>query len=140
MLSLTLEDIDRRAIDVDGYCQRARDALAARNVTSTEIFDLFIRLKQDRAAFEAAKSVSGIADYARAQKNSETLDVVTEFTAMLAAIDNVTAWISTNFPKDANGYLLAKTWGDAGPVDRTFTPTATAGLRTVLDALLATIS
>ena len=140
MLSLTLEEIDRRAVDVKGYCTRTRDTLGAGNTPATTIFDLFIRLKSDRAAFAAATSVSGLAAYARAQKNDENLDVVTEFGEMLAAIDDVTAWISTNFPKDANGYLLAQTWGASGPVDRTFTPAATAGLRTQLDALIATIA
>jgi hypothetical protein len=140
MLSLTLEDIDRRAVSVKGYCQRAKDTLAAGNSPATTILDLFVRLRQDRAAFAAAANVPGIAAYAQAQKDDAQLDLAAEFVAMLTAIDGVTTWIANNFPKDGNGFLLAQTLEANGPVDRQFTPAQTAGLRTQLDTILATIS
>ena len=140
MLSLTLQDIDRRAASLKAYCQRASDSMLAGNIGSATVFDLFIRLKGDRAVFSAAASVPGLADYAKIQKNSPNLDVVAEFTSMLSAIDGVTTWISTNFPKDGSGFLLAQTWGANGPVDRTFAPAVTAGLRTQLATLIGSIS
>lgn len=139
-LSITLEDVDRRASAVKQYATQSRDRMAAGNVPSTLIFDLFIRLKNDRAALASAATVPGIANYAQAQKGDTQFDVAAEFNNLLATIDGVTAWISANFPKDSNGYLLAQTWGAEGPVDRQFSSATTAGLRSVLDTLIATIN
>lgn len=139
-LSRVLEDIDRDMIALKAFCQRHKDRMAAGNVPATAILDdLYIHLKRSHAALTTAASVPGLADFARAQKNDEELDVVAEFQAVLTTVAAVASWITTNFPKDGNGYLLARTLGDDGPVDRQFTPAQTATLRTALDALIATI-
>jgi hypothetical protein len=139
MLAVTLQDIDRLAIQLKAY---ANNAVAALNgtVTSTQVLAMFSHLSNVKAQFSAAAGVSGLAQYAKDQKNSQSLDVVAEFTAMIAAIDTCRSWISTNFPKDANGYLLAATLGEAALVDRTFTSAQTVNLKTVLQSLAATIS
>jgi hypothetical protein len=140
MLSLVLEDIDRRAVNVKGYCTRTRDLAAAGNVPSTTILDVLVRLIQDKAALQAAAGTPGIADFARDQKGDQGLDVVAEFTTMVSAMDGASGWITTNFPKDGSGILLAQTFGATGPIDRQFTPAQTAGFRTQLDAVIATIA
>lgn len=139
-LAQVLEDVDRRAMSVKEYATRYRTQMAAGDVLATVIVDLFIRLKSDKAAFVTAASTSGLGVYAQAQKNDQNLNIGNEFTAMNAAIDGVTTWIETNFPKDANGYLLRETWSASGPVDRAFSSANTAGLRTVLATLIATIA
>lgn len=139
LLSLVLEDIDRRAINVKGYCQRTRDQAAAGNIPSATILDVLVRLIQDRTALQSAASTPGIADFARDQKDNQALDVVAEFTAMVAAISGAIEWVTTNFPKDGGGFLLAQTFGATGPIDRQFTPAQTAGFRTQLDAVIGTI-
>lgn len=140
VLSTTLQQVDNTMIQLKDFAARQRDRMAAGSVPSTTILDdLFVRLRQAKTQLQSAASVPGLAEYARAQKSSDTLDVVTEFQAVVAAIDAVTAWITANFPKDANGFLLARTLGESGPVDRQFTSAATATLRTQLDALIATI-
>lgn len=140
MLSLVLEGIDRRLVGVKTYCTTARTAMAAGSVVATVIVDLHIRLKADHAALDAAKNTPGLAAYAQEQKNNGSLDVAAEFMAVLAAMADVVTWIEANFPKDGSGFLLRETWGANGPVDRSFTTAATAGLRTELDALISTIS
>lgn len=136
-----LSDVDRSAKRVKAFCQARRAEMAAGNVVSTTIFEVFIQLRQERAIMAAAAATPGIGPYAQAEKNNPTLDVVAEFTAMTGAIDGCIAWINTNFPKQGgSGYLLAQTLGPEGPVDRQFTPAETAGLRTQLDAVIAAIA
>lgn len=140
MLSLVLEDIDRRAIHIRQTAINVRAECAAGNVPSSRILNLFVFLKQERSAIVTASGTPGIVQFARDQKNSGTLDVVVEFNAMIAAIDGTTDWIDANFPKDGSGFLLAQTLTGSGPLDRTFTPAQTAGLRTQLDAVVASIN
>lgn len=138
-LSRTLGDVDSRAADVKAYCIRYRDQMASGNVAATVIIDLAIRLRSDRVSFATAVNTPGIEAYARTQKNLPTMDVITEFNAMIGALDGAVNWIIANFPKDANGFLLRETWDTNGPVDRLFAPASTVGLRTQLDALIARI-
>lgn len=143
-LSVVLEDIDRRMMQLKSMAQRSHDTMAAGNVPSASIFDIFIRAKAEKTALQTAAATPGIADYAKPQKDDEFLDVVAEFNGVISAIDNVTNWIATNFPTLTDPisqvkYLSALTLGPNGPIDRQFTPAQTAGLRTVLQSLIATI-
>ena len=140
MLAFVLESIDRTAASTKVNCQNVRNEAAAGNIPSSRILNLFIELRQNRVQLAAAAGTSGIGAYAQAAKNLPGLDVVAEFTAMLAAFDAVTAWINANFPKDGSGFLLAQTLGADSPVDRMFSPAQTAGFRTALDSLIATIT
>jgi hypothetical protein len=68
------------------------------------------------------------------------LDVVAEFTAMESAVEDCRDWIVANLPTDADGYLVIRTLNADGTLtDRMFAPAQTAGLRTEIDAVLATI-
>lgn len=140
MLSITLEQIDRRALEIKRYCTDVRNRAAAGNIPSTTFIDLFITLRKDRVIIAAAAAVPGIIAYAQAQKSNGTLDAVVEFNAMLTAIDNVTAAINNACPKDGSNFLLLRTLGADGPIDRQFTPGQTAALRGVLDTLIAAIN
>lgn len=141
MLSFVLEGIDSRALKIKSYCQALRTAAATGPVQSGQILGVYQGLRQDRAALVAASATPGLAQYAKDQKNNQTLDVVAEFNGMVGAIDQVTAWIDSNFPKDTTTQaLLERTLGTEGPIERTFTTAQTAGLRTQLDSLIATIN
>jgi hypothetical protein len=141
MLSFVLEGIDSRALKIKSYCQNLRNASAAGPIQSGQILSVFQALRQDRAALVTASSTPGLAQYAKDQKNNQTLDVVAEFNGMIAAIDQVVSWITTNFPKDAaTQCLLERTLGSEGPIEVTFTSAQTAGMRTQLDSLIATIN
>lgn len=143
LLSITLDAIDRRIVRMKSQVQTLRDATAAGPVGGSRILDLWGFLKTERPGLVSAAATPGLAEYAREQKNKTvsdpTFDVVAEFNALIAAIDNVTGWMEANFPKDAGGFILAQTFGASGLVDRQFTSAQTAGLRTQLDALLNAI-
>ena len=140
MLSLVLEEIDQRVIGLKSYAQKLSAQSAAGAVTSARVLNCYGDLKGARAELVRAAATPGLAEYARAQKNNGTLDVVAEFNALIAQVDITVQWIVDTFPKDGNGSLLAQTLGAIGPDDRLFTPAQTAGLRTQLAALIALIA
>src|ERR1044072_3207956 len=130
ILSLTLEDIDRQIAEIKRNCTDVKNEAAAGNMPSARILDLYLSLQDKKASLTAAAATPGIAAYAQAQKNNATLDIAAAFSSVLSALDGVLGWIVSNFPKDASGFLLAKTFSGNTIVDRTFTPTQTAGFRT----------
>lgn len=140
ILSVVLARLDLRAIEIKAQCQVARAESLVGNVNSSRLIGLFNFLRTQRAGLATDSATPGLAAYAQAQKNQPGLDVVAEFNAMLSTLDGVTAWIIANFPKDASGFLLERTWGADSPVDRSFTPAQMAGFRTALDSLIATIA
>lgn len=135
-----LAQVDSLAIEMKGQCDRAVTKMAAGNVGSSEILNLYINLKNIKASLTLLAETPGIGTYAQIQKNDVNLNIASEFAAMNSALDATTNWIVTNFPKDGNGYLLARTLGPTGPVDRQFTPAQTATFRTVLNALSNTVT
>jgi hypothetical protein len=140
VLGITLSNIDRRILALKTVLQELRSVAAAGPLASSRLLSLYTTLVTERAELVTAAATPGILQYARDQKDNQTLDVVAEFNALVGLIDDLIAWIGTNFPKDANGYLLAQTLGPTKPVDRTFTVAQTAGLRTQLDLLIAAIA
>ena len=135
----TVRTVDMLMLDLKALCTLARAESQAGTLFSSRIFQLLDRLADCEAVFTAARAVPNIGSYVQAQKGNASLDVVAEFNAVLAAITNVKDWITANFPKDANGFLLAQTFSGTLRVDRTFTVGSTATLRTQLDALIAVI-
>jgi hypothetical protein len=117
-----------------------RTLSAAGPATSTDILSFQTYLADTKAQLQTLAAVPGLAAYAQAQVNDNTLDVAASFTAMTTQIDACGSWVVTNFPKDGNGFLLAQTFNGGGrPSDRTFSTATLAGFRTQLDALIATI-
>lgn len=113
-------------------------------VGSSAILDFATYLADAKANLQRAASTGGIAAYAQAQINDNTINIATEFSNMMTAIDGITSWIITNFPKDtvSGTFLLAKQFaGDNSgrTTDRTFTTAQLAGLRTALNTLIAAI-
>lgn len=139
MLSLTLEDIDRRILRLKASAQQARTAAVTANVAGPRILDLWSLLKGERAELVRVAAIPGLAQFARDQKNNQTLDVVAEFNLVIGAIDGTTAWIQANFP-NTTGFLLAQTFGASTLSDREFAPAQLTGYVAQLDALIATIN
>lgn len=138
-LSDVLEKACRAALDIRSRADEARARMAQGDVTASQILDLYQRLRVQRNVLNDASSKSGIGAYAQDQLGDEALDVAAEFSGMISEIDATLQWIEDNFPTDADGHLLARKWGAAGPIDRAFTPAQTSGLRARLDALAATV-
>jgi hypothetical protein len=139
-LGIVLSRIDQQIAGIKQFCIRNRDAAAAGPITATTIIDIYLNLKRNRTELIQARSVPGLAEYARAEKGDATLDVVAEFNAVIAAIDSATTWIQANFPKDENGYILAQTWGTDSLIDRNFTTSQTTGLRNALQPIILQIN
>ena len=115
---------------------------AAGPIGSTLILDFATFLADAKVALTAASAVPGIAAYAQGQINDNTFDIVASFNAMMAQVNNTTAWIIQNFPNSA-GMLLARSFtvdNTGRTQDAVFTSAQTSGLRTILAALIATIN
>jgi hypothetical protein len=142
MLSLTLEEVDRTAVVLKAFLTSRITSFAAGSATASAILDVYDRLGRADDLFAEAASTSGIAAYAKTQKDNETLDVVAEFQAMRSAISAARTWIVNHLPTVNDGgtdYLALWTLGTYNSEDRTFAPAGTAGLRTAMQAVVDTI-
>jgi len=141
-LSIAWSSARAIAAQVKNQASSLRTSSAAGNVASGLILSVTNGLADAKAALNRSAACVGIAAYAQAQIADGTVDVAATFTAMLSAIDGVTSWVVTNFPKDGTGTLLATKFNadNSGHTqDQQFTSAQTAGLRTALDALIAAI-
>jgi hypothetical protein len=137
-LAKILSDVDTLAIQLKAFCTAQIARTAVGSVESSLVLGIWLRLRAARAQFVAAQNTAGIGAYAQTVKGG-TVDVVAEFAAMIAAIDDAAGWITTNFPSDASGYLLARQFGTDALTDRQFAPVATAGLRSSLQGIVDAI-
>ena len=137
MLATGLSRAQSQASSIKRIAQNNRDRMAAGPITAGGVISLMDNLSGALATFQVVSGLPGIADYANAQLGQ---DVVADFTAMSDATAAARNWIITAIPKDAGGFLLLETI-DANGVrtERNFTSAQTEGLRTALDALIATI-
>lgn len=129
------------ALEVKGKAQRKRDTMAAQSISGRFVLSVLDDVTAAIAEWDGAASVPGIDAYAQAQYDDTNLDISVEFNAMRAAAVSVRDWIVANLPVDANGWLLLRSVDASGQLsDRTFTSAQTEGLRSELDALIATIN
>lgn len=138
-LARALLDAQNEARAIKTYSADAVTLMAGNNVSANQVLDIYARLGTAKAKFQAVAAVSGIGQYAKDQFANQSLDVVAEFNAMVAAVDYVRSWIETNHPKDPSGYLLKDQFSGGSISVRSFTPAQTAGLRTALSSLVAAI-
>lgn len=140
-LSTAYGQIKGRALDVRNQSVALRASSAAGPVGADRIIGYSAFLDRALTELAALAATPGLSAYAQNQENNPALDIVAEYTAMVAQINATTAWISTNFPEDVSGYKLAFQIGSQGAlVWRSFDTASLAGFRTVLDALIATIA
>lgn len=138
-VALTVATVDRTAIDLKSLLQSFVAQMAAGSVPSSTILGIHARLKRDDATLAEAGSVAGIAAYAQTNKGNAQLDVAAEFNAMRTAIGADVSWIEANFPA-SGGYLQSHQFSGGQVVERQFNSASTAGLRTTLNAVIATIA
>jgi hypothetical protein len=117
----------------------------AGTMTSTDVLE-YVRQNYDTwIALGTLASISGMAEYAKAQVADPTIDIPGDFTAMRNAMVGVTNWVLANFPKTpTTNELRAYTFNPDNSgrlVDVIFNvPANTAPLRTALDTLIASIN
>lgn len=118
-----------------------RTASAAGPVTGRSIIKFSAELADHQTQLSLLAQVPGLGAYAQQQISDETFDIGATYAAMSAQITATISWITTNMPKDGSGYLLIESFdGQTGKtVGRTFSTAQTTTLRTVLEALVATI-
>lgn len=86
-------------------------------------------------------AVPGLATYAQEQTTNGAFNIVNEYGAARTAAIATRDWVIANFPKDGSGNLLEKKFDANGRVTlNTFSSASLSGLRTQLDALIATIN
>lgn len=137
-----LAQVDRTAADIKAKRASLRVAAAAGPITAYAITnDLLPRLRAAKVVFASAAAVPGIAAYVAAERGVTEQQVGNDFAAMTAALNGTLSWIEDNMPK-SEGFLLIEqiTTNDSGVITpRTFDSAATAGLRTQLQAIEASI-
>lgn len=129
-----------QAAGVKTQAQELKNDSVAGSISAKRVVDFATYLADAEDLFDQVSAVPGIGQYARDQINDQTLDVATEFEDMINEIVATRDWITTNFPQDGSGYLLMLQFDLNGRYTiRMLSTAATAGLRTQLDLLIATI-
>lgn len=125
---------------IKSQTQSLRNDSAAGAIDAFRLVDLATMLAGAKVLFLRASGLAGIVNYARSQIDDPTFDVVANFTAMIAQVDNLISVITTNFPKDGSGFLLERSFAADGTwISRKLTTAQTALFRTAADSLIASI-
>jgi hypothetical protein len=113
--------------------------MAASGANYTFLRDVYIFLKNADTQFATLSAVPGIAEYAQQQEDDPTYNVGAEFTAMRNTIAAVLSWMNSNVPTSVTA-VAPTAWVQDGPLIATaFTAQQTAPLRTLLQAVSASI-
>ena len=116
-------------------------SVLAGNVSSTQVFQLMDNLRSPLTLLAAVAAVPGMATYVQAQLNQPTFDAAGWFNGVVSAINGIVSWVTSNFPKDAAGFIESQTINaDGSRSDASFTPAQTAALTTALNSLIAELS
>lgn len=107
--------------------------------TADEVINIMRGLQTSSDIITTAKAAPGLGQYAKDQFGDAALDIVADVNATLAAMAAAVAWIAANFPQDVNGYILKDKIVNGALENRSFTPAQMAGLKTQLNAILATL-
>jgi len=140
-LALALQTAQNMAGAVKVRAQSLSISCAAGNVPAQTILDGVSALADAKVTFNKCSATVGLAAYAQAQVGDA--NIATEFTTMVSAIDGVNNWVLANFPKDStNTFLMITSFtpDNTGKItQRTFSTAQLAPLKTLLDALVASI-
>jgi hypothetical protein len=131
---------------VQNYAAQAKDratsavaVMAAGQVDTIFIFSLLDQLNGLIANLNAVQATSGLNAYATAEVPGYAGTMSSDITATVNAAQACIAWVVANFPA-SGGFLLGQSLNaDGTRTQRSFTTAQTAGFRTALNSLLATI-
>jgi hypothetical protein len=116
-----------------------RGVLSQDGSSADIVFNAMRGVKVTRDILSANVGTAGLQAYVRVLYDNPAKDFVGEVNAAITACNVLLTWVATNFPKDANGYLLKDKIENGEIVSRTFTAAAMAGLVTEIDALIAAL-
>lgn len=129
-----LPHLDFAAIRAADRAQQAVTDIGA-GADVNKILSILHQLNADRDNIVEFKDVPGLREYAQAQRNDGVYEIVTEYQALLALIDDAITFIRSAIPVDGAGYLLAYKLVDDKLAPRTFGAGAVSGLVTKLQAI-----
>jgi len=139
----TLDRLFRDAQAAAGDAKRlaisAAENLQDGGAPSRVILNIASRMAGFRSIMDEARTAPGMGQWVKDEIDDQSIDIIADFNTMFAALDDVIAWIVTNFPNDGT-YILARSLLPTGQLsERQFTSGQTAGLQSALTALAATI-
>ena len=106
----------------------------------TLVISYMSNLTRQIDVINSLRTTPGLQQYARDQWDDQTLDVPTEFTAVLSAMTQLRDWIFANFPKGGGAWQVYD-YDNAGvPVVLTFTPAQLSDLDGRITTFLGTVS
>lgn len=140
-LATILSTMQALAGQTKSQAQSAHATMAAQSVDTNFIFQTLDRLNWLITTFNAWVSTAGLDAYAAENLPGYSGTLTVDTAAVVSAAQTCIDWVVANFPKDStNTYILAESVSaDGTRVLRQFTPTQTAGFRTTIQALIATI-
>src|SRR3972149_10873115 len=127
--------------NIKADAEKAVATLSAGPVSSDYIFRLLDHLRDAMVALNTWKSVTGLDARATGDCPGYLGTLSTEITTTVNAAQTCIDWVVTNFPKDNTAVFILSHQlnADGTRTPRSFSSAATAGLRTQLNALVATI-
>jgi len=138
-LSRILDRLIDRAMRIKAYCVEFNTKSAAGTMSVTSVEELMRQIASFATDARAAAAAPGLGDYAKAQYADAQIDIVAEYTAMIAAVEDALEWISLNMPK-SGGYVLKEQWAVDGSItQRQFTAADLKNLRDVVATVIAAI-
>ena len=140
VLADALVAAQRTVLRHKAFMAQVSSVMATNTVSANQVIQVMQLTKDALAVVDNSAAVSGMAQYAKDQLDNQAIDIIAEFQVMRAALVDVRDWVITNFPKSAGGFIEKDTLEADGAITvRQFTSPQTSGLRTVLDAAIATI-
>ena len=131
---------------VQNYAAQTKDratnavaVLAGGSVDTVFVFNLLDQLSGLISNLNAVKTTSGLNAYATSEVPGYAGNMTNDITATINAAQACIDWVVANFPVSAPWLLAFQLNADGSRTSRLFTSVQTAGLRTNLQSLLATI-
>lgn len=145
-LQMWVADIDQKAAILKAAAQQQHALSLAGTLNMDFVRRFFDLLVQSNNFFIAAGAVSGIAAYLNTEKGGSVPNPVAEFTTMRGQVVATLDWLRANVPSATFNSIVHRL-GFHFPTDNitqttplVFTAPQTAGYRTILTNLIATVS
>lgn len=119
--------------------QTNRDLANAGPVPRRRLIQFMGNLSKAAEALTSVAATPGILEYAKNQYANQAYDIVAESTAAASALSSLHSWISTNFPKTGQAWLVNTYNADGDETPLTFTQAQLVPFVAECDAVLAVI-
>lgn len=106
----------------------------ASDITALDAVEIVSSVTRAVSAMDTTAALPGLTEYARTQFANPAYNVAAEYTSMKNALVAISTWIKSNIP--ANSITIS----NGVPVGATFAPAATAPLKALVVAAMATIA